>query len=115
MSEPWVIRPESHSPPRRCCRCATTFSPEQLRASGPGWVPVRDGWRCPTCTRAYEARIDRLARRLIAEHEQRRWLRAHDHIASEECVFCDVIRRATELLLEALPRPGRHAQGTKRS
>jgi hypothetical protein len=59
---------------------------------------VRDGWRCPDCSRAYEARIDRLARRLIAEHEQRRWMRAHEHIASEECVFCDVIRRATELL-----------------
>jgi hypothetical protein len=63
---------------------------------GLGWSSLRDGWRCPSCTRAYEARIDRLARRLIAEHEQRRWM----HAPSTECVFCDVIRRATTLLLE---------------
>jgi hypothetical protein len=76
---------------------------------------VRDGWRCPEWSRAHEARIDRLARRLIAEHKQRRWIRAHEHIASEECVFCDVVRRATELLLEAPPRPRHHTRGTTRS
>jgi hypothetical protein len=48
----------------------------------------------------YEARIDRLARRLIADHDQRRWMHAHEHDPSTECVFCDVIRRATALLLE---------------
>jgi hypothetical protein len=45
-----------------------------------------------------------LARRLIAEHRQRRWMHAHEHAASSECVFCDVIRRATALLLERTQR-----------
>jgi hypothetical protein len=45
-----------------------------------------------------------LARRLIAEHRQRRWMHAHEHAASIECVFCDVIRRATALLLERTQR-----------
>jgi hypothetical protein len=105
MPAPWVIPPESHRPARTCCRCGQTFSPEELRASGPGWSPLRDGWRCPNCTRAHEARIERLARRLIAEHEQDRWMHAGEHAASIECVFCDVIRRATALLLDGtLPR-----------
>jgi len=79
MPAPWVIPPESHRPARTCCRCGQTFSPEELRASGPGWSPLRDGWRCPNCTRAHEARIERLARRLIAEHEQDRWMHAGEH------------------------------------
>jgi hypothetical protein len=100
MSKPWVIPPESHRPARTCCRCGNTFSPEELLASGPGWAPLRDGWRCPNCTRAYDARIERLARRLIAGHDQHRWMHADEHPASTECVFCDVIRRATALLLD---------------
>jgi hypothetical protein len=44
--------------------------------------------------------VERLARRLIAEHEQDRWMHAGEHAASTECVFCDVIRRATALLLD---------------
>jgi hypothetical protein len=104
MSDTWVIAPESHRPARSCCRCGRAFSPEQVRGDGPGWSPLRDGWRCPSCTRAYQARIDRLARRLIAEHHQRRWMNAHEHVAYTECVFCDVIRRATALLLERQQR-----------
>jgi hypothetical protein len=106
MREPWVIPPESHRPARACCRCQRTFVPEELRAAGPGWTPLREGWRCPNCTRAYEARIERLARKLIADHAQRRWIGACEHPMSFECVFCDVIRRATALLLDA-PRTGR--------
>jgi hypothetical protein len=49
-------------------------------------------------------RIERLARRLIAEHEQRRWIHAAEHAPSAECVFCDVIRRATALLLDSSTR-----------
>jgi hypothetical protein len=59
VPEPWVIPPESDRPARRCCRCGRSFAPEDLSAAGPGWSPLRDGWRCPGCTRAYEARIDR--------------------------------------------------------
>jgi hypothetical protein len=44
-------------------------------------------------------------RRLIAEHEQHRWMHADEHAASTQCVFCDVIRRATALLLDATRRP----------
>jgi hypothetical protein len=105
MPEPWATPLESHHPARSCCRCGQTFSPEELRALGPGWSPLRDGWRCPSCTRAYEARIERLARRLIAEHGERRWLHVAEHAASTECVFCDVIRRATALLLDGTRRP----------
>ena len=101
MPEPWVIPPESRRPARTCCRCGQTFSPDELQASGPGWSPLDDGWRCPNCTRAYEARIERLACRLIADHEQHRWLHAHEHAGSRGCVFCDVIRRAKALLLES--------------
>jgi hypothetical protein len=104
VSEPWIISPESHRPARACRRCGRTFSPDELAAIGPGWTPLHEGWRCPSCTRAHEASIERLARRLIAEHAQRRWLHTHEHPTSSECVFCDVIRRATALLLDA-PRP----------
>jgi hypothetical protein len=64
------------------------------------WCPLHDGWRCPNCTRAYQARIERLARRLIAEHEQQRWVHAEEHTAWTECVCCDVIRRASAMLLD---------------
>jgi hypothetical protein len=105
MPDPWVIPPEAREPERRCCRCSRTFSPAKVRVPGALWTPLRDGWRCPDCTRAYEARIDRLARRLIADHEQHRWLRAEEHPLAAECVFCDVIRRATALLLDGTRRP----------
>jgi hypothetical protein len=105
MAEPWVIPPESERPARTCCRCGQTFAAEELRASGPGWCPLHDGWRCPTCTRAYQSRIERLARRLIAEHEQQRWVHADEHTALTECVFCDVIRRASAMLLDATRPP----------
>jgi hypothetical protein len=108
MDEPWVIPPEFHRPARTCCRSGRAFSPDKFRDEGPGWSPLRDGWRCPSCTRAYEARIDRLARRLLAERQQRRWLYTHEHPISAECVFCDVIRHATALLLDAPRSPTGH-------
>jgi hypothetical protein len=37
---------------------------------------------------------------LITEHEEHRRLHANERTASTECVFCDVIHRATALLLE---------------
>jgi hypothetical protein len=105
MPEPWVISHEARHPARTCCRCGRTFSYEEVRTPGAPWMPLRDGWRCPDCTRAYEARIERLARRLIAEHQQHRWLRADEHPVGAECVFCDVVRRATAMLLDRTPRP----------
>jgi hypothetical protein len=40
-------------------------------------------------------------RRLIAEHEQQRSVHAEEHTARTECVFCDVIHRASAMLLDA--------------
>jgi hypothetical protein len=95
--DPWIVQARTS---RTCTTCSSEFSAEQVAdARAVGWTPLRRGWRCPTCTRAYESRVDRLARKLIADYEWHRWLRADEHQPFDACVFCDVIRRATELLL----------------
>jgi hypothetical protein len=64
-------------------------------------MPVRSGWRCPTCSRAHLCRVDDLARTLVANHHRHGWLGTAEHTSYDECVFCEALSAATELLLRA--------------
>jgi hypothetical protein len=59
------------------------------------------GWRCAECSRAYQARIARLAAALVRDHARYDWLGTAEHSAWDECVFCDTLTLATALLLDA--------------
>jgi hypothetical protein len=86
--------------PRTCVRCATEYSAEEVSASH-GWTPLRSGWRCPECSRTYQARIAKLAQALVRDHARYDWLGTAEHSTWDECVFCDTLTAATALLLEA--------------
>lgn len=94
------VRQHDFRTPRVCVSCSDTFAGEQLQ--GPtaiGWTPLRRGWRCPHCSRAHLARVDELARSLVAGHQRHLWVGTQEHAEWDECVWCDVLRRATELAL----------------
>jgi hypothetical protein len=81
-------------------RCGHEYTAEEVSASY-GWTPLRSGWRCPGCSCAYQARIAKLAERLVRDHAQYRWLGAAEHSAWDECVFCDTLTAASAMLLDA--------------
>jgi rubredoxin len=83
-------------------RCGTEYSAEEVSGSH-GWSPLRSGWRCPECSRAYRARIAKLAAALVGDHTRYDWLGTAEHSAWHECVFCDTLTAATALLLDAPP------------
>lgn len=83
-------------PSRTCWRCLRGFD----RPLGIGWVPRHPGWECPDCARAYERRIDELARDLLRA-PGRDWLNTHKCVRLAGYERCDVIRRATLLELSA--------------
>ncbi|MDP2712291.1 MAG: hypothetical protein Q8O56_13825 [Solirubrobacteraceae bacterium] len=80
-------------PPRTCCRCGVTYPAER-----PGQTPLRSGWRCGPCSRAYYEQIDRRAREIILAHPGFPWP-LPVHRKYDECLWCDVHRRANALTL----------------
>lgn len=67
----------------------------------PARTPLRTGWRCGACTRAREPKVRARARELIVESEPR-WelaLRTARHSAFDDCLECEAILAARELLL----------------
>lgn len=61
-----------------------------------GQTPLRSGWRCGDCSRAYYKRVDARARQIVLEHPGFPWpLPVHSQY--EECLWCDVHRRADVL------------------
>lgn len=90
-----------HRQPRICCRCEQEFTAEQVHGiEGIGWTPLRGGWRCPTCSRTHQQRVDTMAQALVANHERHLWLRSEEHTAYEGCLWCEVIERASTLMLQ---------------
>ena len=86
--------------PRTCARCGVEFSADEVTASI-GWTPVRSGWRCPDCSRAYAARVAALAERLLRDHQRCDWLGTAEHSAWDECLFCDTLTAAAARVLNA--------------
>jgi hypothetical protein len=62
-------------------------------------LPLRAGWRCTQCTHRYHALIHRLATTLLEHHQQRNWLVLAEHTAWDQCIFCEVLTPATEIVL----------------
>lgn len=50
---------------------------------------------------AHLARVEELARSLVAGHRRHLWVGSQEHAEWDECVWCDVLRRASELALGA--------------
>jgi hypothetical protein len=100
------FHPIDTKPSRQCCRCDHEFTADEVQG-GYGWTPLRSGWRCPDCTRAYRTRVDALVDAFLANHQSRGWVAISEHREYEECVFCDVLATATARLLSAPERQRR--------
>jgi hypothetical protein len=98
MAESWKgpapLGPDSYV----CCKCGGT-----IHMNGPekdyGVSFLKAGRRCGTCTRAYYARVDARAREIVVTHRDHRWAGRTEHSESDECLWCDVHRRASEIAL----------------
>ena len=93
---------------RTCCRCEKHYDSESVGSlAGIGWTPLISGWSCPARSRARAQRVDEMARALVANHPARLWLGTNEHTRYDDCVICEVIARATDLVLSAPnPAPG---------
>jgi hypothetical protein len=85
-------------PTRHCFRCGQSFSGDDVKREV-GWTPTRSGWRCAACSRAHLHRVDALARTLVENHRRHGWAGTAEHTPYDECVFCEALAAATELLL----------------
>jgi hypothetical protein len=85
---------------RTCCACGRTYTAETVERD-PGWEPTDSGWRCGACSRARALEVRARARELIARANPR-WeiaLRTPRHRPLDECLECEAVLAAREMLL----------------
>jgi hypothetical protein len=85
---------------RSCYACGRVYTAETVQRD-PGWEPTQSGWRCGACGRARAREVCARARELIAQADPR-WelaLRTPQHGPFDECLECEALLAARELLL----------------
>jgi hypothetical protein len=77
-----------------------SYSPEQIKRD-PAWEPTRSGWWCGDCSRERASEVRARAVELLKQTEPR-WtlaLASPEHVALDECLACETITAAQNLLL----------------